>query len=117
MRDGLYGVRFLNGSVNFGSGTVALRDGALNGGDAGFSYQGKIEQAASAGPLVPVAGHIHVWRWNEAVASVVPGANDYQLEVSGHYDRSTHRLELQGKSPSFHGATLTISGAFLAELL
>ena len=44
MRDGLYGVRFLNGSVNFGSGTVALRDGALNGGDAGFSYQGKIER-------------------------------------------------------------------------
>ena len=117
MRDGLYGVRFVNGSVNFGSGTVALRAGALNGGDAGFGYQGKIEQATSEGPLVPVAGHIHVRRWNDAIPSVVPGANDYQLEVSGHYDRSTHRLELQGKSPAFHGATLAISGVFLADLL
>ncbi|OQS20654.1 hypothetical protein B0T40_13385 [Chromobacterium haemolyticum] len=117
MHNGLYGVRFVNGTVDFGSGTIVLRDGALNGGDGGFSYQGKIEKSTSEGPLVPVTGHIHVRRWNDAIVSVVPGANDYQLDVIGHYDRSTKRLELQGKSPTFPGVALAISGAHLVDLV
>lgn len=117
IKDGLYGVRFVNGTVDFGSGTVALRAGALNGGDHGFRYQGRVEATAMAAAVVPVSGHIQVHRWNSQVPSVVPGVNDYRLDVTGQYDLQAHVIDLQGTSPAFPGHVLKISGTWLADLV
>lgn len=42
MRDGLYVVNFKSNSQDFGSGIVSVKNEAVNGGDFGFYYQGKI---------------------------------------------------------------------------
>lgn len=115
--DGVYGVRFLNGAVNFGSGTITLRNGAVNGGDHGFRYQGRMEVQGDVNGVAAVAGHLQVHRWNAQVPSVVPGVNDYRLEVKGSFNQSGQSFELQGTSDAFPGHALTISATRLADLV
>lgn len=117
IKDGLYGVRFVNGNADFGSGTVALSGGALNGGDHGFRYQGQLEKGVVTGTVVPLSGHIQVHRWNTQVPSVVNGINDYVLDVAGQYNLQTQAIELQGTSQAFPGVVLKISGTWLADLV
>ena len=43
MKDGIYFVVFRSNQRDFGNGTVVVKNNAVNGGDFGFTYQGKID--------------------------------------------------------------------------
>ncbi|UGA38213.1 GrlR family regulatory protein [Chromobacterium haemolyticum] len=115
--DGVYGVHFVNGAIDFGSGTITLRNGVINGGDHGFFYQGSLEPQTSSGDEISVAGKLHVRRWNERIPSVVPGLTDYMLEVKGSINPVTHSIELQGTSTSVPGTALKIKATKLGDLV
>ena len=66
MRDGIYHVRFASTMGAAGEGLVVVKDRSINGGDAGYLYQGVLASDA-AGEL---RGQLQVKRWNAGHASV-----------------------------------------------
>lgn len=73
MKDGIYFVVFRSGQNDVGNGTVVVKDNAVNGGDFGFTYQGREQD----GRL-----NLHVSRHNQAAQNVIAGLNDYVMELS-----------------------------------
>lgn len=116
IENGLYSVRFFNGTADFGSGTVSVTNGAINGGDHGFSYQGNLVTGAPAGDVLPVSGTIKVERWNNRVPSVINGLNDYALSVAGSYEPISRTFELQGEVAAMPGVKLRVVAARLGDL-
>lgn len=112
--NGLYSVLFFNGVADFGAGTVSIRNGSLNGGDHGFSYQGRVEVAEGADT---VTGQIQVKRWNQGVAPVIPGLTAYVLDIKGSYDAEHHTFKLEGAAEGMPGSKLRIEAKRLADLV
>ena len=106
MKDGIYFVVFRSGQNEVGNGTVVVRDNAINGGDFGFTYQGRIQD----GRL-----NLHVSRHNQAAQNVIPGLNDYVMELSvkdigdGYY--------LEGSIAGVPGASLAVQAKFIGNLI
>ncbi|HGX3267368.1 TPA: GrlR family regulatory protein [Citrobacter koseri] len=106
MKDGIYFVVFRSGQNDVGNGTVVVRDNAVNGGDFGFTYQGRIQD----GRL-----NLHVSRHNSAAQNVIAGLNDYVMELSvrdigdGYY--------LEGSIAGVPGATLAVQAKFIGKLI
>lgn len=106
MKDGIYFVVFRSGQNEVGNGTVVVRDNAVNGGDFGFTYQGRVEE----GRL-----NLHVSRHNQAAQNVIPGLNDYVMEMSvrdigdGYY--------LEGSIAGVPGANLAVQAKFIGNLV
>ena len=106
MKDGIYFVVFRSGQNEVGNGTVVVRDSAVNGGDFGFTYQGRVEE----GRL-----NLHVSRHNQAAQNVIPGLNDYVMEMSvrdigdGYY--------LEGSIAGVPGANLAVQAKFIGNLV
>ncbi|WP_457948184.1 GrlR family regulatory protein [Enterobacter mori] len=106
MKDGIYFVVFRSGQNEVGNGTVVVRDNAINGGDFGFTYQGRIQD----GRL-----NLHVSRHNQAAQNVIPGLNDYVMELSvkdigdGYY--------LEGSIAGVPGASLAVQAKFIGKLI
>ena len=113
VRNGLYSVRFENAGVDYGTGVIAIKNGALNGGDAGFLYQGSFTSVSDAGEI---RGRVKVVRWNAAVVSVIPGLNDYQLNLSGQaVDGGI--LRLKGSMQGAEHIVLMIEAVHRADLV
>ena len=106
MKDGIYFVVFRSGQNDVGNGTVVVRDNAVNGGDFGFTYQGRIQD----GRL-----NLHVSRHNQAAQNVLAGLNDYVMELSvrdigdGYY--------LEGSIAGVPGASLAVQAKFIGKLI
>lgn len=106
MKDGIYFVVFRSGQNEAGNGTVVVRDNAVNGGDFGFTYQGRVQD----GRL-----NLHVSRHNQAAQNVIPGLNDYVMEMSvrdigdGYY--------LEGSIAGVPGANLAVQAKFIGNLV
>lgn len=106
MKDGIYFVVFRSGQNDVGSGTVVVRDNAVNGGDFGFTYQGRIQD----GRL-----NLHVSRHNQAAQNVIAGLNDYVMELTvrdigdGYY--------LEGNIAGVPGASLAVQAKFIGNLI
>ncbi|RAZ01318.1 negative regulator GrlR [Enterobacter cloacae] len=106
MKDGIYFVVFRSGQNDVGSGTVVVRDNAVNGGDFGFTYQGRIQD----GRL-----NLHVSRHNQAAQNVIAGLNDYVMELTvrdigdGYY--------LEGNIAGVPGASLAVQAKFIGNLV
>ncbi|MDX6042612.1 GrlR family regulatory protein [Scandinavium lactucae] len=106
MKDGIYFVVFRSGQNDVGNGTVVVKDNAVNGGDFGFTYQGRVQD----GRL-----NLHVSRHNQAAQNVIAGLNDYVMELSvkdigdGYY--------LEGSIAGVPGASLTVQAKFIGKLI
>ncbi|MHA6675057.1 GrlR family regulatory protein [Enterobacter cloacae] len=106
MKDGIYFVVFRSGQNDVGNGTVVVRDNTVNGGDFGFTYQGRIQD----GRL-----NLHVSRHNQAAQNVIAGLNDYVMELSvrdigdGYY--------LEGSIAGVPGASLAVQAKFIGKLI
>ena len=75
MKDGIYFVVFRSNQRDFGNGTVVVKNNAVNGGDFGFTYQGKIDGSQL---ILRVSQH------DLNVTSVV-GMPQMQISISAKY--------------------------------
>ncbi|MCM7840753.1 GrlR family regulatory protein [Enterobacter roggenkampii] len=106
MKNGIYFVVFRSGQNDVGSGTVVVKEGAVNGGDFGFTYQGRIQD----GRL-----NLHVSRHNPSAQNVIAGPNDYVMDLSlrdigdGYY--------LEGSIAGVPGANLAVQAKFIGGLI
>lgn len=106
MKDGIYFVVFRSGQNEVGNGTVVVKDSGVNGGDYGFTYQGRVQD----GRL-----NLHVSRHNQAARNVIAGLNDYVMEMSvrdigdGYY--------LEGSIAGVPGANLAVQAKFIGNLV
>lgn len=81
MRDGIYEITFYQHSdkkADLGVGIVTIKDGAMNGGDGGYIYRGKLSFDEGK-----ATGRIHVSKWSLAFPSVFAGLDDYYLDYLG----------------------------------
>ncbi|MFB4497066.1 GrlR family regulatory protein [Enterobacter hormaechei subsp. steigerwaltii] len=106
MKDGIYFVVFRSGQNDVGNGTVVVKDNAVNGGDFGFTYQGRVLDGRLK---------LHVSRHNQAAQNVIAGLNDYVMELSvkdigdGYY--------LEGSIAGVPGASLAVQAKFIGKLI
>lgn len=106
MKDGIYFVMFRSGQNDVGNGTVVVKDNAVNGGDFGFTYQGRIQD----GKL-----NLHVSRHNPSAQNVIAGLNDYVMDLSvrdigdGYY--------LEGSIAGVPGANLAVQAKRIGNLI
>lgn len=58
MKDGIYHVRFSSSVGAAGEGLAVVKDGSVNGGDAGYLYLGQLSDAGSglSGPTTACGG-------------------------------------------------------------
>jgi len=83
-----------------------VKEGAVNGGDFGFTYQGRIQD----GKL-----NLNVSRHNPSAQNVIAGLNDYVMDLSvrdigdGYY--------LEGTIAGVPGANLAVQAKFIGGLI
>ncbi len=109
MKDGIYHVKFASTMGAAGEGLVVVKGGSVNGGDAGYLYQGTLD-SDSAGQL---RGHLQVQRWNAGHASVFGPLGNFDLDLSGN--AANDSFTVSGGVPSRPNMKITISGRMLAQ--
>ncbi|MFW0973706.1 GrlR family regulatory protein [Leclercia pneumoniae] len=106
MKNGIYYVVFSSNHQDFGNGTVVVKDGVVNGGDFGFTYQGKVEGSVL---------NLHVFQHDPNVTAVFQGVNNFNLalsvnEIAGGY-------LLTGSVVGMSSAQIAIRAKFIGDLL
>ena len=106
MKNGIYYVVFSSNQQDFGNGTVVVKDGVVNGGDFGFTYQGKVEGSNL---------NLHVFQHDPNVTAVFQGVKKFNLalsvnEIAGGY-------HLNGSVVGMPAAQITIRAKFIGDLL
>jgi len=86
MIDGLWGLTFTVAD-NTGGGVVYVREGQAFGGDAGFTYVGRLSQTGNS-----VSGKLEITQFNPNFLQLIPGLTRYALEVHGESDGKTFHL-------------------------
>lgn len=106
MRDGIYFVQFTSDGRNFDAGIVVVRDNTVNGGDVGFTYQGRIQD----GRL-----NLGVSRHNPSVQNIIEGVNNYVMVLS--VKESSGNYVLEGRIADVPGANLIVHAKFIGGLI
>ncbi|MGA4365411.1 GrlR family regulatory protein [Pantoea ananatis] len=105
MKDGIYFVVFSNGQNDFGSGTVVVRDNAVNGGDFGFTYQGMVNGRKL---------ELRVTQHNPQAQNVIPGLKNYSIDLS--VNDSANGYQLSGSVIGINGANLIVNAKRIGDL-
>lgn len=108
MQDGIYHVRFSSSIGSSGEGLVVIKQGAINGGDAGYLYIGRLAVNSDA-----LSGHLNIKRWNAGQVSVFGPLDHFELQLDGKASTDSS-FSLAGGIPSQPGLTINIVGRFLS---
>lgn len=108
MQDGIYHVRFSSSIGSSGEGLVVIKQGSVNGGDAGYLYIGRLDVNSET-----LSGHLNVKRWNAGHVSVFGSLDHFELQLSGKATTDSS-FSLAGGIPSQPGLTINIVGRFLS---
>lgn len=106
MKDGIYFVVFRSNQQDFGNGTVVVKNGTVNGGDYGFTYQGKIE----GNQIV-----LRVFQHDLSATSVFPGVHNFELSLS--LQESGRDYQLNGNVVGMPEMKISIGAKFIGDLL
>lgn len=106
MKNGIYYVVFSSNQHDFGNGTVVVRDGVVNGGDFGFTYQGKF----NGNKL-----NLHVFQHDPKVTAVFQGVNNFNLDLS--VQDTTGGYYMLGSVVGMPSAQISIRAKFIGDLL
>ena len=109
MEDGIYHVKFASAMGAAGEGLVVIKDGAVNGGDAGYLYQG----ALNATPTGQLHGELLITRWNAGHVSVFGPLGNFSLGLDGH--AANDSFTVAGGVPGQPNMKITITGRRLAK--
>ncbi|MHB2242490.1 GrlR family regulatory protein [Pseudomonas monsensis] len=104
MTNGIFHVDFRSSTGDSGDGLVVVKDGAVNGGDPHYLYQGTVP--TSSGPFT---SKFSVTKWRDGNTNVV-GVDNYTLDAKGHVDYEKGTLELQGSVVGAAHLTVQLKG-------
>ncbi|MBY8959155.1 hypothetical protein J1G18_17850 [Pseudomonas sp. MIS38] len=104
MSNGIFSVEFETNLPDSGSGVVVIKDGAVNGGDANFLYQGHVPQTSGR-----FSGPFQVSKWKDGNTSVT-GIDNYTLDASGEINYETGTLSLSGTVAGNSSIRLALTG-------
>jgi len=108
MQDGIYHVRFSSSVGSSGEGLIVVKQGTVNGGDAGYLYIGQLVISGET-----LSGQLNVKRWNSGHVSVFGPLDNFDLQCSGK-ENSGGAFTVTGGIPSQPGLSITIAGRFLS---
>ncbi|MHC0464579.1 GrlR family regulatory protein [Kosakonia cowanii] len=106
MKNGIYYVVFSSNQNDVGNGTVVVKDGAVNGGDFGFTYQGNVH-----GDKLD----LHVFQHDPQAQNVFQGVNNYTLNLSVNEVRGGYHLT--GTVNGMPGAQLVVNAKHIGDLV
>ncbi|ECY3258057.1 negative regulator GrlR [Salmonella enterica subsp. enterica serovar Alachua] len=106
MKNGIYFVVFSSNENDFGNGTVVVQNGVVNGGDFGFTYQGKVD-----GDHL----NLHVYQHDPRVTAVFHGVSDFNLALTVHEQPQGYTLS--GSVVGMPSTQIAIRAKFIGELL
>ncbi len=78
MQEGIYHVRFSSSHGNAGEGLAVIKAGAVNGGDTGYLYYGRLGEDGAT-----LSGHLDIAQWNTAVPSIFGPIRSFKLALKG----------------------------------
>lgn len=108
MQDGIYHVHFSSSIGGSGEGLVVIKQGSVNGGDAGYLYIGQLGADGEA-----LSGCLNIKRWNPGHVSVFGPLEKFDLQLSGK-NSAGGSFSVTGGIPSQPGVSITIAGRFLS---
>lgn len=106
MKDGIYFVVFSSNQNDIGSGTVVVKDSAVNGGDFGFTYQGKVQGNTL---------NLHVFQHNPQAQNVIPGLKEYTINLAINDAGGGYRLT--GSVNGNPEANLSVNAKHIGNLI
>ena len=109
MHNGIYHVRFSSSVGGAGEGLAVVKDGAVNGGDAGYLY---LDQLAASGQTV--SGNLQVQRWNPSTVSVFGPLSNFALDLVGQSSAANDGFTVIGGVAGQPNLKITITGRRLA---
>jgi T3SS negative regulator,GrlR len=107
MQDGIYHVSFATSPAVSGEGLVVVKQGTVNGGDAGYLYIGSLLDTGGA-----VAGQLKISRWKVGHVSVFGPLDNFELQLNGQITQGG--FTVKGGTASMPGVSITIVGRHLA---
>ena len=108
MKDGIYHVRFSSSVGAAGEGLAVVKDGSVNGGDAGYLYLGQLSDAGSG-----LSGQLQIKRWNTGHVSVFGPLDSFSLSLMGQ--AANDSFTVTGGIPGQPSLKITIHGRILAN--
>jgi T3SS negative regulator,GrlR len=106
MKDGLYAVTFVSNQQDNGGGVISIRDGALNGGDTGYTYQGIINDGKTT---------LQVKQHNDQVISVFEITGNFDVDLN--FNDTEEGFEAEGRVQGSQDLAIKIKGKYIAELV
>ncbi|MEI7052136.1 GrlR family regulatory protein [Pseudomonas koreensis] len=104
MTNGIFHIDFRANNGDYGDGLVVVKDGAVNGGDPHFLYQGRVPTKSGS-----FESQFTVGKWRDGNRNVV-GVDNYTLDAKGHVDYENGILELQGSVVGAPHLTIQLKG-------
>lgn len=108
IKDGLYVVSF-SSSDDHGTGVVVVKDGAVNGGDYAYTYQGHLVQQEGA-----VSSTLEVSRYNPTAQSIFGPVENFELELSGNVNGN--RFDMTGNVKGQPSHTINVAARHFKDL-
>jgi len=109
MENGIYHVRFASSIGGAGEGLVVVKDDAVNGGDAGYLYLGKLKASGQT-----LSGQLQVQRWNPNTVSVFGPLGNFALNLVGQANAANDSFTVTGGMAGQPNLKITITGRRLA---
>ena len=108
VREGIYRVRF-GGPRDSGDGMVVVKGSTVNGGDAGFSFAGRI-----FGTSDDLAVDLKVKRWNVGHVSVFGNLTDFNLTLAGKANAHAGTFAVSGSVTGQPSMRISIVGQWIS---
>jgi T3SS negative regulator,GrlR len=113
MKNGLYTAEFINAdNSDSGTGIVVIRNGTINGGDRGYTYQGRFKRQEYGLDL-----QINVKRWNPEWISIFGDTEEFNLKFEGRFSPEDTSLTLTGSDEESPGHQMTIRLQYFGDLV
>ncbi|MNO47470.1 hypothetical protein D3C76_377860 [compost metagenome] len=104
MASGIFHVEFRASTGEYGDGLVVVKDGAVNGGDPHYLYQGGVPTKSG-----DFESRFIVRKYREGNTNVV-GLDNYTLLAKGRIDYESGTIELRGAVEGMPQLTLQLRG-------
>ncbi|WP_312240976.1 GrlR family regulatory protein [Pantoea sp.] len=106
MKNGLYAVSFISNQQDNGGGVISIRDGALNGGDTGYTYQGTIKEGKTT---------LQVKQHDNQVISVFEITGDFDVDLD--FRDTEEGFEAEGNVQGEQELAIKIRGKYISALV
>jgi hypothetical protein len=108
MKDGFYKVKFAVPGGDSGGGIVVVRDNAINGGDEGYLYTGKVNESGDT-----MTAELSILNHDPNARSVFGNVASFKLPLTGHV--TANGFSATGM-PSGMPATIAITGTWFSGI-